>query len=135
MALCVICGCVRSMPDQSTEMVALNAGFRLNSTELRAARRAAQLGDINAAKKLYKHYTFAGDDADPRKSAVWLRWLAHRGVTFAQFNYGVEIIEAARTRRQVQNGWNWMLKAKEGGHIGGEDMMAFYKDKYNLSME
>ncbi len=123
-------GCSTQRAPYSAEWTPMNSFAHMSPSQVKQTTRLARAGDVTAAEKLYMHYTFEGDNAGLSKSRFWLEWLANRGIPFAEFNYGKNLIDEAKGAQQAKRGLMWMQKAKRHGYVGGDDLIDTYEKEY-----
>jgi len=125
--LLVHAGCASQKPAASSGWVDMSGGDAMTSAQIREAKEAAKAGSISAGERLYRFYTFAGDEANVQRSNVWLKWLAERGVPYAEFNFGKGLIDDGK---DPQEGLAWMMKAKRHGYSAGDKLLQQYQREY-----
>lgn len=126
-AMLVHPGCVSPKVSTSPGWVHMSGEKALTPSQIREAEMAARAGDVSAGERLYRHYTFAGEQANTTKGNYWLKWLAERGVPYAAFNYGKAMIDEGK---DPQQGLAWMIQAKTDGYSAGDELLRRYLSEY-----
>lgn len=126
----LVVGCETRQVSAPSSWHNLNGEPTLSKLEISKLTIDAKTGNsIPSAEKLYRYYTFSGSNANVSKSHFWLTWLADRGVPYAQFNLGKELID---DRKSTQEGLNLMQKAHEGGYSAGDKLFKKYTLRYGV---
>jgi hypothetical protein len=102
----------------------------LPKSKIVALTESANRGDVSAAEALYKYYYFSQSGSNLKKGFVWLKWLAHHGVAYAEFNYGKILVDEAKSKDRIVEGLIWMLKGKKDGAVNVEFLLDRYQERY-----
>jgi TPR repeat protein len=107
----VFSGCATSRsPNQ--RYVAMNESFRLTWSERQQCKRAARIGDADAAMRLSQYFTFY--EMDGTKRDYWLLRAAQLGHPVAQYNLGVSALQKAT---------DWFKLAADAGDEQAKDKL------------
>lgn len=87
---------------------------RLESLPLEEKERQAEEGNVELMSILVGEY-LEGDEPDPQKAVYWLRKLAEREISLAQYNLALHCAKGYGVDRSFEEAAMWMEKAAKNG--------------------